>query len=134
MKAAGESTTSLGESCGSKKAAKKSNQKVDEKISKVLASQMGRVARPPQKSNRGRKAIDIDEYIRRSHEKIAQWQDQLDKLRKTSAKKDCDTLYNKITALQSRLRRKLEQKQANSTQAMQSSKLQELCAALERHL
>ena len=104
---AGESTTSIRVS-GESKTAKKSTEKLDEKISKVLASQMGRVARPPQKSNRGRKAVDIDEYIRRSHEKIAEWQVQLNQMRKTEAKKDCDTLYNKITALQSRLRRKQE--------------------------
>ena len=115
---AGESTTSIRESCEGKKATKKSAEKLDEKISRVLPTQMGRVTRPPQKSNRGRKAVDIDEYIKRSHEKIAEWQAQLDKMRKTMAKKDCDTLYNKITALQSRLRRKQEQKKANSTQAI----------------
>ena len=104
---AGESTTSLRVS-GESKTAKKSTEKLDEKISKVLSSQMRLVARPPQKSNRGRKAVDIDEYIRRSHVKIAEWQKQLDQMRKTKAKKDCDTLYNKITALQSRLRRKQE--------------------------
>ena len=60
---AADSTTSIRESCESKKAAKKSAEKMDEKISKVLASQTGRVTRPPQKSNRGRKAVDIDEYI-----------------------------------------------------------------------
>ena len=105
---AGESTTSIRESCEGKKATKKSAEKLVEKISRVLSTQMGRVTRPPQKSNRGRKAVDIDEYIRRSHEKIAEWQVQLDQMRKTEAKKDCDTLYNKITALQSRLRRKQE--------------------------
>ena len=57
------------------------------------------LTRPPEKSNRGRKAVNIDIYIKRSHEKIADWQAQLDKMRKTMAKKDCDTLYNKITAL-----------------------------------
>ena len=67
---AGESTTSLRVS-GESKNAKKSSEKLDEKISKVLSLQMGRVTRPPQKSNRGRKAVDIDEYIQRSHEKIA---------------------------------------------------------------
>ena len=55
-------------------------------------------------------------------------------MRKTSAKKDCDTLYNKITALQSRLRRKQEQKQANSIQALQSDRLQKVCVALEKLL
>ena len=60
---AADSTTSIRESCESKKAAKKSAEKMDEKIIKVLASQSGRVTRPPQKSNRGRKAVDIDEYI-----------------------------------------------------------------------
>ena len=52
-------------------------------------------------------------------------------MRKTKAKKDYDTLYNKITALKSRLRGKQEWKQANSMQAIQSSRLQKLCVALE---
>ena len=60
---AADSTTSIRESCKSKKAAEKSAEKMHEKISKVLASQTGRVTRPPKKSNRGRKAVDIDEYI-----------------------------------------------------------------------
>ena len=90
------------------------------------------VSQRPQKSNRGRKAVDLDEYINRSKQQIATWQAQLEILRKTKPKKDCDLLYNKITALQSRLRRKQELKQAKCKWTEQNKQFDKLCKVLER--
>ena len=98
---ASESTT-MNHGSFESKPAKKASQKREQRIDKAAlaaSSERFHLTRPPEKSTRGRKAVDIDEYIARSTEQIATWQEQLIEMRQTMSKKDCDTLYNKITAL-----------------------------------
>ena len=69
----------------------------------------------PEKSNRGRRPQNETEYIRKSREQIKQWEQDLKNKKNKIPKADYDSLYNKKTALQSRLRKKLEQRSAKST-------------------
>ena len=80
--------------------------KVKDKVNKALNER-------PVKSNRGRKSTDLEEYIKKSQVTIKEYEDQLVILRKDMGKgpeekKAYETLYNKKTALQSRLRKKID--------------------------
>ena len=64
----------------------------------------------PEKSNRGRKPEKEDEYITKSKQSIKMWTAQLEAIKDDpSMKEEYKSLYNKKTALQSRVRKKLQQ-------------------------
>ena len=64
----------------------------------------------PVKSNRGRKAVDEDQYIKESTEKIAVYEKELKEKKNKISATEYEKIYNKKTALQSRLRKKLEKR------------------------
>ena len=78
--------------------------------------------------------MDIESYIQRSQAKIQAWNEELKKMRLTEAKKECDILYNKITALQSRLRHKIAENQLNQEKNLNESRFEELCSFLSEQI
>ena len=86
--------------------------KVKDKVNKALNER-------PVKSNRGRKSTDLEEYIKKSQVTIKEYEDQLVILRKDMGKgpeekKAYETLYNKKTALQSRLKKRINVAETSS--------------------
>ena len=91
----------------------KQETKLQEKIVHALTNR-------PEKSQRGRKAQDFDDYIQKSTEKIRQWEQELNENKGTYSQAEYEALYNKMTALKSRVRKKKEK--ANATSQMDRTK------------
>ena len=96
------------------KASIKAAAKVKDKIEKAFSER-------PVKSNRGRKSLDLDEYVQNSLNKIIEYEKLLIDLKKDvvvgkRTKKEYETLYNKKTALQSRLNKKTQKRDAQETE------------------
>ena len=86
---------------------------MQEKINQALTNR-------PEKSQRGRKAQNYDDYIKKSEEKIQKWEAELAKNKGVYITATYDALYNKMTALKSRVRKKKEK--ANATNQMDRTK------------
>ena len=95
------------------KSTAKNERKLQEKINQALTSR-------PEKSQRGRKAQNYDEYINKSTEKIETWETELAANRGNYSQTQYEALYNKMTALKSRVRKKKEK--ANATSQMDRTK------------
>ena len=85
----------------------KREKKLQDKIDKALHQR-------PEKSNRGRKAEPEDSYIRKSNLQIKAWEKELSANKGKYAQKKYESLYNKMTALKSRVRKKIEKSTANT--------------------
>ena len=68
----------------------------------------------PVKSNRGRKAEPEKDYIVKSQQKIKIWEKELATNKGIYETKKYEQIYNKMTALKSRVRKKIEKNQASS--------------------
>ena len=71
--------------------------------------------RDSNEKRRGRTQRDFESYMRESEDQIKIWTEELKKFKvgfKGPARKEKDLLRNKISALRSRMKRKMEQKQS----------------------
>ena len=91
----------------------KNEKKLQEKINQALTNR-------PEKSQRGRKAQNFDDYIQKSTEKIQKWEAELNENKGKINQAEYEALYNKMTALKSRVRKKKEK--ANATNQMDRTK------------
>ena len=86
----------------------KNDKKVQDKIVKALKER-------PTKSNRGRKAEPEHEYLVKSEKQINEWEEELKNKKGKVESKEYESLYNKMTALKSRVRKKVERRQVEIT-------------------
>ena len=110
------------------KAKLKADARTKVKIEKAFAER-------PVKSNRGRKSINLDEYVQNSIKKIIEYEELLIELKKevlagTKSKRSYDILYNKKTALQSRLNKKTQKIKAQQIEQQNTGSFKELSLLL----
>ena len=65
------------------KSVRKAESKIELKVKKSLAKQSSDPPRLSKKSNRGRRPLQIEEYVTRSNAKVAAWRIELTEMRKT---------------------------------------------------